>query len=48
MSQRHEIAASKLKQLKSLDLESLGAEMLERKTELMAEMGIESDEEEAT
>jgi len=38
----------KLKQLNGLDLESLGAEMLERKTELMAEMGIESDEEEAT
>jgi hemerythrin superfamily protein len=35
----------KLKQLKDLDLDSLGAEMMERKTELMSEMDIESDEE---
>ena len=33
----------KLKQLKSLDLELLGAEMMERKKDLIAEMGIESE-----
>jgi len=37
----------KLKQLKDLDLEALGAEMMERKAELMSEMGVESDEETA-
>src|SRR5689334_22346080 len=37
----------KLEQLKNLDLEALGAEMMERKAELMAEMGVESDEETA-
>ena len=37
----------KLKQLKDLDLESLAAEMIERKADLMSEMGIESDEETA-
>jgi hypothetical protein len=36
-----------LSQLEDLDLESLGAEMIERKAELMSEMGIESDEETA-
>lgn len=36
----------KLKKLKGLDLEALGAEMKERKTELMAEMGVESEESE--
>jgi acetolactate synthase regulatory subunit len=35
----------KLDQLKNLDLESLGAEMMERKAELTSEMGIESGEE---
>ena len=34
----------KLKQLKSLDLEALGTEMMERKRELMAEMGVENEE----
>jgi len=37
----------KLRELENLDLESLGAEMAERKAELIAEMGIESDEETA-
>jgi len=36
----------KLKKLKSLDLESLGEEMKERKTELMAEVGVEMEESE--
>src|SRR6478609_148983 len=35
----------KLNQLTDVDLESLGAEMTERKAELMSEMGIETDEE---
>ena len=35
----------KLEQLKGLDLDALGAEMMERKAELMAEMGVEADEE---
>ena len=35
----------KLSELENVDLESLGAEMRERKAELMSEMGIESDEE---
>jgi len=38
---------AKLNQLESVDLESLGAEMAERKAELMSEMGIESEEETA-
>ena len=41
----------KVKKLKELDLEALGAELKERKTELKAEMGVESEEaedEEAT
>jgi len=37
----------KLNQLTDVDLESLGAEMTERKAELMSEMGIETDEETA-
>jgi len=37
----------KLAQLDNVDLESIGAEMTERKAELMAEMGIEADEETA-
>ena len=37
----------KLKEIEDVDLESLGAEMSERKTELMAEMRIELDEETA-
>ena len=37
----------KLKQLEEVDLEALGAEMSERKAELMAEMGIESEQESA-
>ena len=37
----------KLEQLEDLDLAALGAEMMERKTELMSEMGVESDEETA-
>jgi iron-sulfur cluster repair protein YtfE (RIC family) len=37
----------KLKELEDVDLESLGAEMTERKAELMSEMGMESDEETA-
>lgn len=36
----------KLKKLKELDLEGLGNELKERKTELMAEMGVESEESE--
>ena len=36
----------KVKNLKSLDLEAVGAEMKERKSALMAEMGIEIEEEE--
>lgn len=36
----------KVKKL-DLDLEALGAEMKERKTELMAEMGVETEEEES-
>jgi hemerythrin superfamily protein len=36
----------KLKKLKELDLEALGNEMKERKTELMAEMGVEPEESE--
>jgi hypothetical protein len=36
----------KLKKLKELDLEGIGAEMKERKAELMAEMGAESEESE--
>jgi hemerythrin superfamily protein len=36
----------KVKKLKSLDLEAVGAEMKERKSALMAEMGIEIEEEE--
>ncbi|MDB5927434.1 MAG: hemerythrin protein [Betaproteobacteria bacterium] len=36
----------KLRKLKELDLEGLGAEMKERKAELMAEMGAESEESE--
>jgi hemerythrin superfamily protein len=36
----------KLKKLKELDLEALGAEMKERKAELMAELGAESEESE--
>src|SRR5688572_33442944 len=36
----------KLKKLKSLDLEGLGEQMKERKTELMAEMGVEMEESE--
>jgi hemerythrin superfamily protein len=36
----------KVKKLKSLDLEAIGAEMKERKEALMAEMGIEMEEEE--
>ena len=36
----------KLKKLKSLDLEGLGDQMKERKTELMAEMGVETEESE--
>jgi hemerythrin superfamily protein len=35
----------KVKKLKDLDLDALGAEMAERKVELMAEMGIESSSE---
>jgi hemerythrin superfamily protein len=35
-----------VKKLKSLDLKALGAEMKERKAELMAEMGIEVEEQE--
>jgi len=38
----------KLKKLKELDLEATGAEMKQRKTELMAEMGVESEEDEET
>jgi hypothetical protein len=38
---------AKVNQLESVDLESLGAEMAERKAELMSEMGIESEEETA-
>jgi len=34
----------KLNKLEDVDLDALGAEMTERKAELMAEMGIESDE----
>lgn len=36
----------KVKKLKGLDLEALGAEMLERKTELQAEMGVQEDDDE--
>ncbi|MEA3153506.1 MAG: hypothetical protein QOK44_1095 [Betaproteobacteria bacterium] len=36
----------KVRKLKELDLEGLGAEMKERKAELMAEMGAESEESE--
>jgi hemerythrin-like domain-containing protein len=36
----------KLKKLKELDLEAIGAEMKQRKTELKAEMGVESEENE--
>ena len=36
----------KMKKLKGLDLEALGAEMSERKTELLEEMGVESNKEE--
>ncbi len=36
----------KLKKLKSLDLEGLGEQMKERKTELMAELGVEMEESE--
>lgn len=36
----------KVKKLKTLDLDSVGAEMKERKAALMAEMGIEMEEEE--
>ena len=36
----------KVKKLKGLDLEALGAEMSERKTELLEEMGVESNKEE--
>jgi hemerythrin superfamily protein len=35
----------KIKNLKDLDLDALGAEMAERKAELMAEMGVESSSE---
>jgi hypothetical protein len=34
----------KLKKLKELDLEAIGQEMKNRKTELMSEMGVESEE----
>ena len=37
----------KLEQLDNVDMDALGAEMMERKTELMSEMGIEADEETA-
>ena len=38
----------KVKKLQALDLVSLGAEMTERKSELMEEMGLESTEDETT
>jgi hemerythrin-like domain-containing protein len=37
----------RLNELENVDLDALGAEMTERKAELMSEMGIESDEESA-
>jgi hypothetical protein len=37
----------KVKKLKSLDFQALGAEMKERKAALMAQMGLEIEEEEA-
>ena len=38
----------KVKKLKELDLEALATEMQERKTELMAELGVKAEEEEET
>jgi hemerythrin superfamily protein len=38
----------KVKKLKNVDLEAIGAEMMERKAELIAEMGVEASSEDET